>query len=268
MAGVLNVGKGYNKVLAAGMGGLGAVIGMLLLTGKLFAAFPLAGIGGFVISAPGISGTNFTLTPSLTATDQQGGWPASLIKMDTVSIPKDFELTKQFDLSATPIGALIPTANLNILASSLTGNGLQLDSTGLQASDAKFTAFAASEQDAVVPSGTVTKTVYGIGNQAIQLKAPSNGPFIDPTLQLGLQAASVNLTGAAINTDALVTQSLDLSNLKLAIVANVVGKDSSGNPTSTPYGDFQYDSTYDTQDNTYNAASTTQAPNPGTIPGN
>lgn len=262
MVGVLNVGTGYKKIVAAGMAGLGATIGALVLTGKLFAAFPLAGIGGFVISAPNIQGTTFSLTPSLTATDQQGGWPAAMISLASVNIDQGFELTKQFDLTSTPIGALVPSADLNILSSTLSGTGLLLDSTGLQAATANFQQFNAAEQYSVLGTNSVNR--QGVeGSVYLQGKSAST---LDPTQQLGLQASAITLTGVAINTDALKTSSLNINNLKLAIVANTV------NPTNgqagPSYGDFTYDNSYDTATPNYAANSTTNAPSAGMVPGN
>lgn len=262
MVGVLNVGTGYKKIVAAGMAGLGATIGALVLTGKLFAAFPLAGIGGFVISAPDIQGTTFSLTPSLTATDSQGGWPAAMISLGTVSIQDGFELTKNFDLTSTPIGALIPSADLNILSSTVSGQGLLLDSSGLQAATAHFDGFNAAEQYSVIGTNEqqrngVESSVYlNAGTQA-QGYGASSSTTLDPTQQLGLSASAIHLTGVAINTDALKTSSLDLGSLKLAIVANTA----SGNS----YGDFTYDTTYDTAQPDPHAASTTSAPKAGAV---
>jgi len=275
LEGILNVGSGYRKVLAAGMVGLGATVAGLLLTGKLFAAFPLAGIGGFVITAPSLTGTGFSLSPSLTQTDEQGGWPAGMITLQSVNIGTSsntgsspgFELTKHFDLSATPIGQIIPSADLNITAATLQGTNLAMDTTGLQATTAHFGGFNLAESYAVVNSAQTDTGVEG----TVTVNANNTQGAIDPSKQLGLTSSSLTLTGAAINTDALTSSSLDLSSLRLAIVANAV--------TGSSYGDNAYDTYYDTAtpdagindggtlDGNPGASNNTNSPPIGLVPG-
>lgn len=54
---------------------LAVVISLLFFTGTVFAAFPLTGIGGFVIAADKITGTGFKLYPQIGETSEKSVWP-------------------------------------------------------------------------------------------------------------------------------------------------------------------------------------------------
>jgi hypothetical protein len=248
MVGVLNTNKkGFRGAVGAGVAGLGATLGALVMTGQLFAAFPLTGIGGFIISAPQILGSNFNMAPSFTQTDQAQGWPAALITLDTVNMQQGFELTKHFDLSATPLAAAgIVGADLNVLASTLSGTGVQMASTGLQSQTASFGGFDVHEgYDKVGASGslaTVGATNGTVNGSVANVEGIPNtlaSGSTNPQAQLSLHADNITLASAAINADALKTAGLNMSQLKLEVIA-----DSANGPIG---GNFGYSTGFENQ---------------------
>lgn len=144
MTGILNVSLNFKKILHIGLSSLGALQIILLLSGKLLALFPIAGLGGFIISAPEIVGTDFQQIPYLTFGHRL---PTVFISMAAVNMNHGFTLTKPISLTATPIGQIISSVNLSISTKSLSVTGLMMESTGLHALEAQFENFSADNRD-------------------------------------------------------------------------------------------------------------------------
>jgi len=173
--------KRFLGVAAAGYLALTVVLATLFATGTIFAAFPLAGIGGFVVAAERIEGDVFKLTPALGDTSEQQFWPQGAVQLNEVRID-GLNLSKDLN-----IGSL--RAKVEILASGrVVGHGVTMNISGMQAAQAEFDNMKIDE--------TFSSDVFK---------------------KIGLSADSMTLVQPAINTHLLTTNSITLPGMKLKI---------------------------------------------------
>ncbi len=182
----------------AGFAALTVLIVTLFLTGTLFAAFPITGVGGFVIAADKITGDKFQLWPAIGETEQKSVWPQAAIDLGTATIQK-LNLWKDLDTSG-PLGSygiykvkVVVGANGDV-----TGSGLKLRVSGLTAESASFS--------------------------NLDIKEHYTNPY-NPLYVLSLEAPSLELTKPELNTHSLIANSITIPGLFIKILAY----DSSGN---------------------------------------
>ncbi|PZN13406.1 MAG: hypothetical protein DIU69_00555 [Bacillota bacterium] len=166
---------------AAGYLALAVVLATLIATGTVFAAFPLSGIGGFVVAADRIEGTGFSLTPALDNTSEQGIWPQGAVQLAEVKI-RGLNLSKELS-----IGTLRAIVEISA-EGTVNGTGVTMNISGMKADRAEFS----------------------------EMKIDEN--YSTNVLQkIGLTADSMLLTKPEMNTHMLVTRSITLPNMKLKI---------------------------------------------------
>ncbi|WP_051330828.1 DUF6230 family protein [Aneurinibacillus terranovensis] len=190
MKNALNINK--RRFLTAGglgFGGLGVLLITLFSTGTAFAAFPLTGIGGFVVSATDITGTNFKQYPAVGQSSEKQMLPEAAIELDSSTI-KGLNLSKDLDVSSQlgPLG--ISKVRVVITADGdVTGGGMKMRVSGLTADMASFS------------------------NLDIEEHYDS-----DPLKKLDLQAPSLHLTNAQLNTHSLLANTMNIPNMKFKIL--------------------------------------------------
>ena len=194
--------KRFLGVAAAGYLALAVVLATLFATGTIFAAFPLAGIGGFVVAAERIEGDGLELTPALGDTSEQQLWPQAAVKLNQVRI-ECLNLSKNLS-----VGSL--TAKVEIIAGSfeqepkncetVIGHGVTMHISGLKANQAEFGAMTIDE-------------VY----------------TSDVLKKIGLTANSMTLVNPSLNTHFLHTSSITLPKMKLRIRLFNGGQEVGGN---------------------------------------
>ncbi len=177
------------------MGGVGyaaliALLAALLFTGTVFAAFPLAGIGGFVVAADEIIGSGFKLSPAIGETSEKSLWPQAGVELDSVTI-KGMNLSKELDVSGSLGNYGIHKVLVEIIATQdVQGQGVNMRITGMVADRAEFSSMEVNE------------------------KYSEN-----PLNKLGLTADTMELTNPELNAHALSTQSIAIPGMKLKIKA-------------------------------------------------
>jgi len=214
----------YDKsILAKSTGaslGVVAIVGMLFLsTGTAF-ALPIAGIGGFTISAEEIRGENLKLYPagqSDAPNDAENAdqYPQGVVELTGTTIT-DLRLTKEFDLGNYYLPPEAGNARLVITAgqnTDVTTENILLKTPKLGAQSATFNGLTINEQNSTNIRETFTITAsdnpgaapndYGPTRQSLDLEA-SSGP--------GLILEQPN-----IRATYLTTSSITLPNLALEI---------------------------------------------------
>lgn len=195
--GVLSINrKRFLVTMGAGYALLAAVLVTLLLTGTVFAAFPLSGIGGFVVAADKIVGEGFKLVPTIGDTSERSVWPQGAVTLDSVTI-SGLTLTKEIDTGdlAGLVGG-IEKVVVEISANGrVNGEGVTMHISGMTADRAVFTNMTIDEKYSVIPLGKVD-----------------------------LEAPTLDLTNAELNTHTLMTRSISLPGMKLKIKAFREGK--------------------------------------------
>lgn len=196
MESALNVNKKRFRVIASiGSAGLIALLVMLLMTGTIFAAFPLAGIGGFTVEASKIVGNQFELYPEVGPTEGSDKWMNAAIYIEGETKITQLNLAKTLDVSSTLGSYGVNTVDIIISnsGSDITAEGLRLRVTGLQSDDSLLTNLGIQE---------------GVNN-----KDGDRQPFI-------LSSDVVNLTNAQLNTHYLSVGSIGIPGLKIQLVHN------------------------------------------------
>ncbi|ADG05805.1 DUF6230 family protein [Kyrpidia tusciae] len=180
--------KRFFAASGVGLGGLVVLLASLFLTGTVYAAFPLTGIGGFVISADEIIGQQMNLYPALGQTSEQSIWPQAAIELSSATI-KGLNLTKDLDVSKELGNFGMNKVKVVIGATKdVQGSGLKLRITGLQADQANFSTFDMEE------------------------KYSDN-----PLNKLGMTSSQIDLVKPQLNTHSLVAQSLGIPGMSLSL---------------------------------------------------
>lgn len=165
----------------AGYVALAAVLATLIATGTVFAAFPLSGIGGFVVAADRIEGTGFTLSPAIGDTSEKQFWPQGAVQLDGVKID-GLNLSKELNLG--PFRAIVEIS----ATGRVEGRGVSMNISGMQAEKAEFNQMRIDEK--------YSQDVFQ---------------------KIGLSADTMVLTDPEMNTHTLVTNFITLPGMKLKI---------------------------------------------------
>ena len=196
MTGGLNISRRrFALAGGAGFSALAVILVTLFLTGTVFAAFPIAGVGGFVIKAPSISGTAFQLIPAVGDTEKQAAWPQAQVTMDTVSIV-GLDLTKELDVSALFPGAVDMVKVVITATGTTTGSSLVLNTTGITADSANFGTLLIDERFAAAHPNAIT---------------PATGA------EVGLGSSTIALTNAQLNTHYMTAASMTIPGMSVAL---------------------------------------------------
>jgi len=171
MIGTLTINKRrFIWTVVTGFAALLLLIGSLFFTGKLFAAFPLTGIGGFQVNADYIEGTGFELWPAIGETAEKAEWPQAAISMATNKI-QGLVLSKALDVSKT-LGKygihkiefqVIPLGEVN-------GKGIKMNVTGIKSDVGDFVMMTVKEKY----SKDVLKTFTMGADKVVMEKATIN----------------------------------------------------------------------------------------------
>lgn len=201
MESVLNVNK-KRFLVAGGAGflGLAILIGSLFATGKVFAAFPLTGIGGYEVAMSSIDAKGFKLYPALGETSEKAKWPQAAVELAEATI-KGLVITKGIYVSEALGSYGINKIDVVISAKGdVTGSGFLLNVTNIDANLAKF--------------------------QKLEVSEKRNS---DPLQTFGLNAPGMGLNNAALNTHSMFIDSIQLPLLNVKVIpydksGNAVGK--------------------------------------------
>lgn len=228
--GSLNVNRKLFK-RSAGMSliALIALIALLVGTGTIFAAAPIAGVGGFVIEAGTINGSDFELIPALTSTNTGNGvavsqtsmpneyqkvYPAAQIWLGDVSID-GLNLWKNISLEA--IASAFGFDDVSYVKvqiganSTVTGSNLTMNATDIEAGLASFTDMIMMEN---LPTAHPNKLTY------MQTSATTTDIFGDPIntgVQIGMSANTMLMTDGVINTHYMAAGSMDIPGMTLQL---------------------------------------------------
>lgn len=193
MVNALNINKKRFISLAFANGiGLFTLLAILFFTGTGYAAFPITGVGGFVIEANKITGNNFTMQPKTGETELHENWGQASIELGNTTID-GLVLTKKISLD----GALAEygISNIEFIVtsdSSVGGNNVRLGVTGLVASHSDFR----------------------------NLKVNENSRANEPLDVFKLEASSLTLDQPKLNTHFLSTAQMSIPQLKIDVIVN------------------------------------------------
>ncbi|MGE5415686.1 MAG: DUF6230 family protein [Acidobacteriota bacterium] len=204
------------------------VLTTLIMTGSIYAALPLTGVGGFVIEATSIKGSGFELIPTVHDTNLGNAYqevrpfyPQTETHLQTVDSITGLKVWKNIDLTHISSVLFGPIKYMKIVIEAngdTKGTNILLDTTQIQASSASFTNLTMDEN-------------YSPNKPAIY--HPSNDAWVDPASQqinangsqitpatgaeIGMAADYVELTNAQINAHLMSADQLTLPNMALSI---------------------------------------------------
>lgn len=190
MVNALNINKKRFGIIASiGSFSLIALLVTLLLTGTVFAAFPLAGVGGFTVKADKIEGKDFKLYPELGPTEKNANWVNAAVKLDGQTKIQGLNLIKTLGLDGAFSSYGIQRVDIVITSETdVEGQGLFLKVTGINAIDSLFEDLNISED-----TGSLNKS------------------FV-------LEAPSLELTDAELNTHFLQAGTIGIGGLKVKLI--------------------------------------------------
>lgn len=200
MVNALNVNKKRLGIIG-GIGGTGllALLLSLFLTGSVFAAFPISGVGGFVIAADKIEGSNFKLYPQLGPTEHKGTWGNAAVELGSATI-NGLVLSKNIDLRGALDAYGITDVDVVVTSTDgVQGENLKLRVTGIDAQDSQFTNLKVEEH------------------------------YTDNPLNvIDLEAPTLELTNAKLNTHFMSASSIGIPGLKVKILHNTTDGETIG----------------------------------------
>jgi hypothetical protein len=192
MENALNVNKKRLGIIGgAGMLGLIALLLVLFMSGTVFAAFPLSGVGGFVISADKITGTNFKLYPSLGETENKPVWAQAAIDSESATI-NGLVLSKNINTESALGSYNIKSVDVIVTGGDVVGQNLKLRVSGIESDNTLFKNLQVKE--------------YYTDN---------------PLNVIDLQAPNLTLDHPKLNTHFLSAGDISIPSMKLKIVANM-----------------------------------------------
>lgn len=226
MSGSLNINR--RRFFMTGGIGFSVMVVLLvslMITGTVFAAFPLAGIGGFVIEAENIYGEGFELIPAVNDINEGDGegsiptgdydpnaepvWAQSQSCMDEVDIT-DLNLYKFIDVThIVPETAEMPLnyIKINVKGDSASGEGLVMHATEIQAGEAIF-------EEMLMDENLETDNAYF--NKYVGSVTPD--PFDDGDMaEIGIKADKVTLANANINAHYMKVTKMSIPNMQLCL---------------------------------------------------
>lgn len=189
----MKLGLNINRKRFALVGGLqvavlASIIAVFMVNGVALAAFPIAGIGGFVIEADKIIGEGFSLYPIVGETAEQGDSPQAAVVLGNATII-GLRLTKELPVTGGTAKIVI-TSSGNVV-----GNNVKLRVTGLTADNASFEGLDVNEH-------------YG---------DYSGDGKVDASDEIDLKAPKVVLEKAAINGHALFASTIVIPSMGLDV---------------------------------------------------
>ncbi|MDI9481275.1 MAG: hypothetical protein WAO57_02315 [Syntrophomonadaceae bacterium] len=228
--GSLNVNrKLFKRSAGISLVALVALITLLVATGTVFAAAPIAGVGGFVIEAGTINGSDFELIPALTSTntgdahavsqtsipnDYQTVYPAAQVWLGDVSID-GLNLWKNISLEA--IAHLFDIPNVSYVqviieaADGVAGENLTMNATDIAADNATFGNMVMMEN---LPTEHPNKLTF------MQTSAQTTDVFgdeINTGVQIGMSADTMVMTNGIINTHYMAAEHMSIPGMTLQL---------------------------------------------------
>lgn len=200
MKNALNLSKKRLGIVGGAAGiGLMALVLTLFMTGSAFAAFPLSGVGGFVVKADNISGEDFKLYPELGETEEHGSWGQAAVDLGTADID-GLDLSKDIDLDGALDSYDVESVTVAVTADDIVeGEDLQLRVTGIDAGDAGFSDLEVEEHHTDNPLNVID-----------------------------LEAPTLDLDDAELNTHYLKAGDIGIPGMKLKLIANMEDGDEVG----------------------------------------
>lgn len=130
----LNINKKRFFFLFAASGcGLVSLILLLLVTGSGYAAFPITGVGGVVVEANQISGSNFKLWPKTGQTEFQDNWGQAHVELGSAAID-GLVMSKTFSLDGAFSQYGISSIEIAVASNAaVKGENVKLGVTGIAA---------------------------------------------------------------------------------------------------------------------------------------
>lgn len=206
-----------------------ALLTLLVATGTVFATAPIAGVGGFVIEADSIDGSDFELIPALTSTNTGNGvaqsqtsipneyqkvYPAAQVWLGSASID-GLNLWKNISLEAIAGAFGIPNVSyvkVEIGASgTVTGSELTMNATDIVADDAAFT-------DMIMMENLPTEHPNHLTDmQTSTTTTDIFGEEINTGVQIGMSAGTMSMTNGVINTHYMKAASMDIPGMTLQL---------------------------------------------------
>ncbi|RJQ26015.1 MAG: hypothetical protein C4589_10410 [Peptococcaceae bacterium] len=165
---------------------LAVIIVVFMVNGVALAAFPIAGIGGFVIEADQVIGEGFSLYPIVGETAEQGDSPQAAVDLGKATII-GLRLSKELPVAGRTAKVVI-TSSGNVV-----GSGVKLRVTGITADNASFEGLDAEEH-------------YG---------DYSGDGKVDASDKIDLKAPNVVLENTAINGHALFATTIVIPGMGL-----------------------------------------------------
>lgn len=206
-----------------------ALMTLLIATGTVFAAAPIAGVGGFVIEAQSINGSDFELIPALTSTntgyaeaksatsipnEYQTVYPAAQVWLGEVTID-GLELWKNISLRA--ITHLFDIPNVDYVqviikaADGVAGENLTMYATDIAADEAVFSNMVMMEN---LPTEHPNKLTY------MQTSGTTEDIFHDPIntgVQIGMSADTMEMNSGIINTHYMAAEHMSIPGMTLQL---------------------------------------------------
>lgn len=201
-----------------------ALLTLLVATGTVFAAAPIAGVGGFVIEADNIVGSDFELIPSLTSTntassttgmenEYQKVYPAAQVWLGDADID-GLNLWKNISLAAIAAAFGISDVSyckVQIQATgTVNGSNLTMNTSDIQAVTAAFTGMTMMEN---LPTQHPNKLTVQQGS----LTSDIFGDPIHTGVQIGMSANTMLMDGGIINTHYMKADSMTIPGMTLQI---------------------------------------------------
>lgn len=121
-----------------------ALVGLVIMSTGVAYAVPLAGVGGFVITADEIRSDTLVLYPGVGDTSERDVYPQALVELRDTRL-RGLRAYKDLDLTRTPVF----TGELRFLLTNrgtLRGESILLKSSALEAEDATFDDFAIEDE--------------------------------------------------------------------------------------------------------------------------
>lgn len=189
MTNLLNINKRrFRFISMAASIGFVLFFFFLFLTSSVFAAFPIAGVGGFVIEASRITGNNLQITTELGSTEMHENWGQARIELGQANI-MGLKLTKKVNLNGALSQYGIKDMEIVITPASgatVAGNNLRLGVTGLTASSSDFRNLHADERSSTKPIDRlrITATQLALDNPKLNVHAMAAGNIAIPGLKV------------------------------------------------------------------------------------
>jgi len=171
-----------------GYGVLTLLLVMMFTSGIALAAFPIAGVGGFVVAADTIAGEGFHLYPTIGETSEQTMYPMAVVDLDKATIT-NLNLCKKLTAMGYNVDVVIKATD------DVIGNGLKLKVTGINAGIANFDGLDVNEH-----SGDY-----------------NNDGTVDALDKIDMKAPGLTLHNAQLNTHSLFANTITIPGMDLAI---------------------------------------------------